>query len=202
MLTQLFVRTLIPAFRLLLITLVCLGVAACGNSEDTGTKDDDVASADDTQEMTGKEDISDVVPPGWTTAEFNDCTYAVPPDWNGDADAGVWWPGEGSVEMGRPPVSLHTGGIPLVGGASFEDRINTRMGGDPETRTDHTVAGMNAVTCTWTAHQRRYIGIFVKEEVSPGVAIAHFLDCRAPESEFENYEEVFTKIIASFRPHP
>ncbi len=186
--------------RMLIAMMVLLvtGLAACGGG---GGENEDTAATDDAVPSESAQPAASAeIPAGWTAAEFNDCSFAVPGDWNGDADAGVWWPGEGSMAMGRPATSLHTGGMPMLQGASFEDRIANRTNNALENRRDFTVAGMQAVSGNWTIRDKKYVGVFIKEEISADVAVAHFLDCRAPVADFPAYEEVFNNIIATFTP--
>jgi hypothetical protein len=186
---------------LILIALLGLGLSACGGGEG-GDENDGAAVTDDAEQSeTTVEEVSANIPSGWTAAEFNDpFTFAVPGDWNGDPDAGVWWPGEGSLAMGRPAISLHTGGIPMLQGASFEDRIANHTNNTLENRKDYTVGGMQAVSGSWTLGGKKYVGVLIKEEISADVAIAHFLNCRAPAADFPAYEQVFNDIIATFKP--
>jgi hypothetical protein len=130
---------------------------------------------------------------------FQGWTITLPGDWNGDAEAGVCWPGEGSIDMGRPPVSLHCGGIPVMPGTTFEDRIKSHINGEPKDRQKVTVEGLIGFTCTWSSQGNKHTGMFLEEVIGGGMKIIHFFDCQAPEAKFDGFKEVFGQIIKTVK---
>ena len=131
------------------------------------------------------------------TATFNGWTVELPPGWSGDHEMGLYWPGEITQFMGRPPVSLHMGGIPVMGDTAFEERvaIHTRM--EPTDKKDVTVEGLKGFTCKWDVNGKTHYGMFLEENVGGVMRTIHFFEFQAPVKEFPNYEQAFIKSVAT-----
>lgn len=134
---------------------------------------------------------------GWQSVTYEKFKFSLPKDWNGDTDANVWWPGEGSLSMGRPPVSLHLGATPVMPGASWQDRSKSFMNAEPSNKTSVTVCGLEGFTCEWKSNSYKHYGLFLVEKVGGGMKMLYFANCQAPSGEYDNHSDVFKKIIAS-----
>ncbi len=122
-------------------------------------------------------------------------TITLPGNWNGDAEAGLFWPGKGGLEMGRPATSLHCGGFPLMPGTKFEDRVKTHINAEPQDRKDVTVEGLKGFTCTWESQGKKHFGMFLEEVVGGGMSIINFFDCQSPADVFAEDKSDFEQII-------
>ncbi len=139
------------------------------------------------------------VEPGWQTVTVDKMQISLPKDWNGDNDANVWWPGEGSMDMGLPPVCVHVGGIPVMPGSSPEDRMKGHMISEPTSTTKISKCGMDGNRFEWEVQGTKHMGIFLKENISGSMIVLQFVNCRAPAAEYEKYKPTFQKILASVR---
>lgn len=137
-----------------------------------------------------------VIPADWKTYQLDGWSISFPSNWNGDIDAGVWWPGEGNLNMGRPATSVHCGGMPLMPNRDFEDRVISHIKGDPQERKNVSVSGFSGFKCSWEFRGKKHIGIFLEEKIGGGMGVIHFVDCQAPSSEFDQHKEDFEKIIS------
>jgi len=126
-------------------------------------------------------------------------SITLPADWNGDADANVYWPGKGSLDRGLPPVSLHCGGIPVMPGTSFEERVKRHIGTEPQDRSDVTIKDFSGFTCNWEHHGKKHAGLFLHKKIGSGMVVIRFFDCRAPAAEFAQYKDVFASILKSVK---
>jgi len=188
-----------------IVAICCIGFLACGGS---GNTDADVAEVSATpspekkdvqSEQNKSHTVDPSVPAGWTSLNVQGWSIAFPSNWNGDEDAGVWWPGEGNMNMGRPPVSVHRGGIPLMPNTAFEDRVKTHIHGEPMERKNVSVSGLSGFSCSWEFQGNKHLGIFLEEKVGSGVGVIHFVDCQAPMGEFDENKDDFEKIITSLK---
>lgn len=196
---------------LVMVVFLSIGLVGCGGGDsggsdtggagtpaaDTGAVKQE-APAPTPPAETPPADTGVAVPEGWQTVSIDQFKISLPKDWNGDKGAGVWWPGEGSLAMGRPPVSLHCGAMPVMPNTTVEQRIKGFINGDPVNKADVTVCGMNGMTGEWVQGSYKHFGIFVTETGS-GMKIIYFANCQAPIGSFDAHKEVFKKIIATFR---
>jgi len=174
--------------------LSSIGFIACGSKEESTEKPTVKAEPE-----AGAAISESTQPADWQTKRFEDWSVSFPKNWNGDEDAGVWWPGEGSMDMGRPPLSVHLGGIPLMPGTDFVERVKLHIHGESQDKKDVKVSGISGFICTWEFQGNKHRGIFLEEKISAGMSVIHFVDCQAPSAEFENSKSDFEKIIASFK---
>lgn len=139
---------------------------------------------------------SAVIPGGWSKAEYENTPFVIPPDWKAMGDTGIWCPGDQDMNMGRPKVSLHCGGIPVMPNSSVEDRLKFYYGVVPATLQTFKKCGMNARFIDVTSRGQRHFGLILEEKTGP-MMILNFFDCQAPEGEFDNYQGTFKKILDS-----
>ena len=185
------------------LVLITAGFIACGGgdsqtAEETQNKASTEAAPDSTSgETTSPQEVT--APAGWKIEYFQDWSIAFPGNWNGDPDRGLWEPGEVGPFRGRPDVSVFVGGIPVMPPETFEERIITRNGGEPQEKVEVTVSGFSGFKCSWEQMGKKYRGLFLEEKVSGGMIVIHFFDCQAPADEFDQYKEDFEKILDSVR---
>ena len=190
----------------LAVGLSCVGFLACGGNGESDPKsklasESVTPSSQKTDLQSSKEkspatnQIS-AIPTDWKTIQFQGWSISLPGNWNGNADAGVWWPGEGNLDMGRPALSVHCGGIPLMPNTDFEDRIISHINGEPQERKKVSVSGFSGFTCSWEFMGNKHLGIFLEEKIVEGVGVIHFVDCQAPSSDFDRHKGDFEKIVA------
>ncbi len=96
----------------LAVALSCLGFLACGGNGESDPKSKSLSepvtpSSQETDLQSSKQETLatsqiSAIPKDWKTFQFEGWSTSFPDNWNGDVDAGVWWPGEGNLNMGRP----------------------------------------------------------------------------------------------------
>jgi hypothetical protein len=194
-----------PGFVMLLlftIGLFSMGLMSCGNGGENITTLPASSEVDRTTEQKADQPtttkVKKTVPQGWKTYEFEDWSLSFPASWNGEEEVGIWWPGEGNMDMGRPPISVHSGGTPLMANSSFEDKVKSHMNGEALTKEKFSTSGFSGLKCTWENYGKKYLGVFVEEKIGSGVSVVHFVNCQAPAAEFEKYKGDFEKIVATF----
>ena len=198
----------IKSFKIIVVALGLswVGLLACGGNGDSDSKSKSASeSATPSSQKTGLQlskekspatkQIS-ATPAGWKTYQLDGWSISFPGNWNGDIDAGLWWPGEGNLNMGRPAISVHCGGMPLMPNRDFEDRVVSHIRGKPQEIKNVTVFGFSGFKCSWEAKGKKHIGLFLEEKIGGGVGVIHFVDCQAPSSEFDQHKEDFEKIIS------
>ena len=175
-----------------LIVMVALSLSACGGSADAP-----VADKADTATPTAKAPVATQNKiSGGRRAAYENCTFTLPGDWQGDEDTGIWCPGNQNLDMGRPGVSLHCGGIPVMTGSTVEDRLKFYYGAVPATVKKFKKCGMNARYVDVTARGYRHLGLILEEKTGP-MMVLNFFDCQAPEGEFNRYQSIFKGILNS-----
>ncbi len=191
------------ALTVFTIGLFSFGFMACGDAGEASTTAPLTEQAD--EPATKKTDKPMAVnqkqttPQGWKTYEFDGWSISFPADWGGNENAGVWWPGEGSMDRGRPALSVHTGGTPLMPNMAFEDKVNSHMNAEPLTKEKFSSSGFSGLKCTWASpYGKKYLGVFVEEKVGGGVSVVHFVNCQAPVADFDKYKDVFEKIVSTY----
>ncbi|MFC2155177.1 hypothetical protein ACFLRB_01630 [Acidobacteriota bacterium] len=135
---------------------------------------------------------------GWKTYKVDKWSISFPGNWNSDEKAGVWWPGEGNLNMGRPAISVHIGGMPLLPGRSFDERVKSRMNAEPKDKKKVTVCGLSGFRCNWEFNKIKHLGIFIEEKIGGGMSVIRFVDCQAPVNVYAKHQADFENIIASF----
>ena len=165
---------------------------ACGSSEESALESE---SANESVAPVAQK----AAPADWKTYQCQPWSISFPNNWNGDEEAGMWWPGEGNLDMGRPAISVHCGGTPLMPNRDFEDRVVSFIRGEPQERQNVTVSGLSGFTCYWEIRDAKHLGIFLEEKIGAGMGVVHFVDCQAPSSDFDQYKKDFKKILASLR---
>jgi hypothetical protein len=185
-------RTLILMLFIIVIGLSCLAFLTCGGSSKSES-DSQISnkSKESVKQTTQKS------PSGWKKVKYEGWSISFPSNWNGAEDGGVWWPGEGSMRMGRPALSVHCGAIPLMPNQNFEDRIKSHIGGTPQNRQNVSTSGMKGFICNWERHEKKHLGHFLEEKIGGTMSMIHFVDCQAPASDFDKYKADFEKIINS-----
>jgi hypothetical protein len=178
--------------------LFSMGLLSCGGSGENAATLPATSEVDQPSEKATATDVKKAVPQGWKTYQFEDWSLSFPADWGGDENVGIWWPGEGNMDRGRPPVSVHTGGSPLMANRTFEDKVKSHMSAEALTKEKFSSSGYSGLKCTWEKYGKKYLGVFVEEKIGSGVSIMHFVNCQAPDGEFDKYKGDFEKIVATF----
>jgi len=129
------------------------------------------------------------------TATFNDWTMELPSGWSGDDDKGIYWPGEIETFMGRPPVSIHMGGIPVMSKIAFEERVKQHIDCDFTDKKEVTVEGQKGFTCNWEKSGEKHYGMFLEKSVGGVMRIISFFDCQAPVAQFADLEKSFITAV-------
>ncbi|MCP3933683.1 MAG: hypothetical protein GY705_31845 [Bacteroidetes bacterium] len=198
------------SWLVLVLTLgfFCVGILSCGgngesssNAEsgsESGISSSQKADLESTKGKPAKSSKKSSTPSDWKTYSFQGWSLSFPGNWNGDEEAGVWWPGEGSLDMGRPALSVHCGGIPLMPNTKFEDRVLSHINSEPVEKQDLSVSGFSGFKCSWEFMGNKHIGLFLEEKVGGGMSVIHFLDCQAPSGDYDQYEGDFEKILTYF----
>ena len=176
----------------LAVWLSCVGLLACGGGEESAPES---KSANESAASVAQKTL----PAGWKTYQCKPWSISFPSNWNGDEEAGIWWPGVGNLDMGRPAISVHCGGTPLMPNRDFEDRIVSFIRGEPQERQNVSVSGLSGFTCSWEIRDKKHLGIFLEEKIGAGMGVVHFVDCQAPSSDFDQYKKDFEKILASLK---
>ena len=182
---------------ILAVGLSCVGFLACGGNGESDPKSKSASeSVTQSSQKTGLQSSKEKSPAGWKTFQFQGWSISFPSNWSGDADAGVWWPGEGSLNMGRPALSVHCGGIPLMPNTAFKDRVISHINGEPRERQNVSVSGFSGFKCSWEFMGKKHLGLFLEEKIGGGIGVIHFVDCQAPSSDFDQHKGDFEKIVA------
>jgi len=185
-----------------IVVLCGLGWVACGGGDSRPAEAAAASSVDAAEQPAAAEkapgsESSAKTPAGWQTVDINDWKISLPPDWNEIPRADIWQPGEIGPFQGRPPLSFHSGGIPVMPPADFEKRVKVFTGGDFQERVDVTVAGMSGFKCTWEQMGKKHRGLFLEEKVGGGMIVVNLFDCQAPADEFDQNTGIFEKILDS-----
>ena len=183
----------------ILFVVAAFFMAACGGSADTPGEEANSPAATDIIADRGEVQAPTpgaVIPGGWSKAEYENTTFLIPADWKAMGDTGIWCPGDQNMNMGRPAVSLHCGGIPVMPDSSVEDRLKFYYGAVPDTLQVFKRCGMNARFVNVTIHGKRHLGLILEEKTGP-MMVLNFFDCQAPEGEFDKYMGRFKRILDS-----
>jgi len=193
----------------LAVGLSCLGFFACGGNGESDSKSKSVSesvtpSAQKTDVQSSKEKTSttdrmSVTQAGWKNFQCDEWSISFPDNWSEDGDTGIYSPGEGNLDMGRPHLSVHCGGIPLMPNVDFVDRVISHINAEPQERKNVSVSGFSGFMCSWEFMERKHLGLFLEEKVGGGMGVIHFFDCQAPSSDFDQHKGDFEKIIASIK---
>lgn len=186
-----------------IVAVICLGFMACGGGDssqpgETATdspsqKADQPAAEKSAQSRTS----SAKAPAGWQTAQIDDWNISFPADWNAIPDTDIWQPGEVGPFMGRPDLSFFSGGIPVPPPGTFDERVKTHIGGEPQESSKVSIAGFSGIKCSWEQMGKKHRGIFLEEKVGGAMIVIHFFDCQAPADNFDQYQADFEKILDS-----
>ncbi len=193
-------------FIAIFLFVVPLIFISCGNKSDaTQNKETTppVKQAAASQESTQKDppagnQASSTTPMDGQTASLEKFTFTVPNNWKGDKEALVWCPATEARTVPLPPVSLHCGGMPVMPGASVDDRIKNHIGTEPLQKKDVTLCGLKGFTCRWEFNGYKNLGLFLDEKVG-SMSVVHFFKCRAPAASFDAHAETFKQIIGSIK---
>ena len=132
---------------------------------------------------------------GWQQAAYENYTFFLPKDWKGDGKTGLWCPGDQSLDMGRPKVSLHIGATPVMPGKSIEKGLEFYYGTVPASFGKVKKCGMNGNFVEVTMRGYKHLGLILIED--SGMKVINFFDCQALADEFEKHQETFKKILDS-----
>jgi len=180
--------------------LVCLLLlAGCGG----GKEGSGAVSAAGPEEETGDRSGSPRAesPPGWKQVAYDGFVFSVPDDWREERGTGVWFPGTESFALGIPDISLQCGAMPIMPGQTVAGQIRGLLhGGDPTRTRAVTRRGM-------AGHVRearddfglRHIALTLEENAGGGMTMVHFFNCRAPDAQYDRYQEIFRRILDSVR---
>ena len=186
-----------------IVGLSFLGLLACGGGDTSQTAetaaDSPSQKADQpaAEESAQTRDSSAKKPAGWQTVQIEEWNISFPPDWNGDPDTDIWQPGEVGPFMGRPDLSFFSGGIPVMPPGTFNERVKTRIEGDPQESVNVSIGGFSGIKCSWEQMGKKHRGIFLEDKVGAGMIVVHFFDCQAPADDFGQYQADFEKILVS-----
>jgi len=175
--------------------IICCAVIlwACGGDKDSTAKDDAETAAE-------HEDAAAQVsiPDGWTMAQYDEFSFAVPADWEGEAASGLWYPpSESRTRMTMPDIYLHCGGLPVMEGESVDERLKSMFFGvapvskTPVTRCNRSGYLQEVIDERGTFH----IALTLVEDVGMGMSVINFFVCSMPESASDTYSDVFRKIL-------
>ena len=106
-------------------------------------------------------------------------TCVIPKNWKGDRrDTQVWFPSTEDGDRPLPPHSFHYGARPLLGIPSFENGIETHIGGKPEINEATKRGNIQGFICKWQQRDYNNIGLFLLE--TGGVDIMCFFHLSGP----------------------
>ena len=185
------------------LVLSLTGFIACGGGDSQPADEAQSVSEQKTDQVAETEKAPSSsptnTPAGWKTVKYEAWSISFPDNWNGDPDRGLWEPGEVGPFMGRPDVSVHLGGMPVMPPESFDDRIKSRINGEPQDKVDVKISDLSGIKCSWEQMGKKHRGIFLEEKIAEGMIVIHFFDCQAPTAEFDQYKDDFEKILDSIK---
>ena len=185
-----------PVFFLALFLVILVGCSDntdTSNIEKTGSETA-VPSMDKTKEIAADQGSAAV--PGWEKTSYEKYSFFLPKDWKDGGADGAWCPGDQDTMAGLPRVSLHVGSIPpIMSGKTIEEMLKFYYHSVPDTISKVNKCGMEGMLVETTVEGFKHRGLILIEE-GP-MLILDFFDCRAPEGEFNQYEETFQKILDS-----
>ena len=193
------VRRSIFLTMVLAAVLSCVGFYACGGNGESDTPPSQKTDLQSSKEESSADNEISAIPAGWKTFQVDECSISIPGSWGGDEDANIWWPGEGNLDMGKPDICVHCGSSPIMPDTKFDDKVNFLFTREQQERKNVSVSGCSGYTCSWEYMGTEHLGLFLEENVDGGIGLLHFVDCQAPVSDFDEYREVFEKIIGSFK---
>lgn len=181
------------------VPLIVLAVTSlsCGTRSNESPPTTSAKGAPRPDAAAGRASASSSPAAGWKGESHEDYTFFIPPDWQEDQDTDIWCPAEQNVEMGRAPVSLHCGSIPVLPGSSIDERLAFYYGETPQTVKELERCGMTGRWVEITRHGRRHLGLVLIEDVGAAIQVIDFFDCQAPESEFQRRRVAFEMILNS-----
>jgi len=195
-------KTICFSIMVFTLSFIFIGLTACSGGKSQSQENSPVAAEQTADHASKAKEASSgnttsKTPEGWQKARHEEWSVSFPEDWNSDPDTGIWQPGEVGPFMGRPAVSVHMGGIPVMPPADFEERVKSHISGDPQERDKISIAGFPGIKCSWEHMGKKHRGIFLEEKVGAGMIMIHFSDCQAPAAEFDQYKADFEKILDS-----
>ena len=184
----------------IIVGLVCLLLlAACSG----GGKESGAPSEAGPEEKAGDRSRSTLAesPSGWKQVAYDDFVFSVPEDWKEERNTGVWFPGTKNFALGMPDISLQCGAMPIMPGQTVDGQIKELLhGGDPTSKKAVTRRGMAGhVREAQDDFGLRHIALTLEEKTGGGMTLVHFFNCRVPAEQYNQYEEVFRRILDSVR---
>ena len=185
-----------PVFVLALFLVILVG---CSNSVDTSniekTGSETAVPSKGKIEETAADQGSAAVP-GWEKTSYDKYSFFLPKDWKDGGGEGVWCPGDQATTAGLPRVSLHVGSIPpIISGKTIDEMLKFYYHSVPETIGKVNKCGMEGMLVETTVEGFKHRGLILIDDST--MLILDFFNCKAPEGEFNQYEETFQKILDS-----
>jgi len=177
----------------LLFVVFAMTLVACSGNGEADTSDKKIAGGSSEIERPAFEGEDKL---GWEKATFERYLFSIPKSWKKDMDLGIWCPGDQNLNMGRPNVSLHCGGMPVMPGSKVESRLEFYYGVVPTTLEEIEKCGMKGMFVEATSRGRKHLGLILVEEIG-AMKIINFFDCQAPVDDFDSRLETFEKILKS-----
>jgi hypothetical protein len=186
-------------FLVSILALFLVILVGCSDNTDTAN----IGKTSSESEAPAKGEIEETVVdqgsaavPGWEKTSYGTYSFSLPKDWKDGGAEGAWCPGGQDTTAGLPRVSLHVGSIPpIMSGKTIEEMLKFYYHSVPETISKVNKCGMEGMLVETTVEGFKHRGLILINE-GP-MLILDFLDCRAPEGEFNQYEETFQKILDS-----
>ncbi len=187
----------LAASTFLCFFICSLFVFACGG--DSGNPDKTAASSQ-ASGTTAAEDPG-AVPKGWKEASYEEFIFLIPQDWKEESDVGVWFPSSENFDMGLPNISLQCGDMPVMPGQSVDGQLKELLhGSDPTLKTPVN-------KCDIPGHIReaqddfglKHVALTLEEQAGGDMIMVHFFNCRVPAAQYDEYAEIFRKILDSVR---
>jgi len=172
---------------------------SCGG--DAGKSDQTIESetpaAESVAADTGKakSDGKKTIPEDWKQASWDKFKFWIPADWKRESGTDVWFPPTESFAMGLPNTSLHCGAMPIMGD-SVDEQVKQMLHGSALSKTP-------VDKCNLKGHIRearddyglRHLTLTLEE--GGVMTVVNFFNCRAPAGQYDEYEEIFRKILDS-----
>ena len=185
-----------PVFVLALFLIILVGCSDNKDASNIGKTSSETAVPSKGEIKENVADQGSAAISGWGKTSYGKYSFFLPKDWkNGGAD-GAWCPGDQDTATGLPRVSLHVGSIPpMMSGNTIEEKLKFYYHSVPDTIGKVKKCGMEGMLVETTVKGFKHRGLILIDESA--MTILDFFDCRAPEGEFNQYEETFKKILDS-----
>lgn len=198
-----FVASAILCFLICIVFVFACGGNSASNEKAPELEKTEAGKAADSSRDSGTMAAEDpkAVLGDWKEAYYEEFIFMIPQDWKEDSDAGVWFPPSENFDMGLPDISLQCGDMPVMPGQSVDVQIKELLlGSDPTVKTPVN-------KCDIPGHIReaqdefglRHIALTLEEMAGGDMIMVHFFNCRVPAARYDQYAEIFRKILDSVR---